>query len=140
MKSNRNIRIHPMSMFLGALFAVTGFALSGAAPKETDLSRTIILPRFLVLAVTPMQNPFHPQEPLLQLRVSRHYGKIDKNRVRFRMENETQELTLLISMNKATNEIRRGDIVSFEGFRHLKFPPGSRTSRHLPSGGTELVP
>jgi hypothetical protein len=129
-----------MSMFLGGLFAVTGFALLGAAPKETDLSRAIILPRFLVLAATPMQNPANPQEPHLQLRVSRHYGKIDQNRVRFHMENETQELTLLISLNKATNEIQRGDILSVEGLRHLKFGPGSRTIRHLPSGGTELVP
>jgi hypothetical protein len=140
MKSNRNIRIHAMSMYLGGLFAVTGFALLGAAPKETDLSRAIILPRFLVLAVTPVQSPSNPQHPLLQLRLSRHYGKIDQNRVRFSIEHETQELTLLIPMNKATNEIQRGDIISFEGFKHLKLQPGSRTIRHLPSGGTELVP
>lgn len=119
---------------------VIGFAVLGAAPTENDLSRTTILPRFLVLAATSMQNPTNPQQPLLQLIISRHYGKIDQNRMRFRMENETRDLALLISMNRATNEIQRGEMISFEGFRHLKFPPGSRTIRHLPSGGTELVP
>jgi hypothetical protein len=56
------------------------------------------------------------------------------------MENETQELTLLISIEESGEEIDRGDIVSFEGFKHLKLSPGSRTVRHLPSERTELVP
>jgi hypothetical protein len=56
------------------------------------------------------------------------------------MENETQELTLLICIEESGEEISRGDIISFEGFKHLKFSAGSQTIRHLPSGRTELVP
>jgi hypothetical protein len=111
-----------------------------APPKDAAVSTKILPQRFLVLEATPKQNPANPKQSVLQLKVSPHYGKIDEEGLKFRMENETQELTLLICIEESGEEIRRGDIISFEGFKHLKFSPGSQTIRHLPSGRTELVP
>ena len=140
MIKNPALRIHAMSVFLGALLGMTGFALLGASPTDTAVSATIMPQRFLVLEATPKRSPANPKQSVLQLRVSPHYGKIDEKGLRFRMENETQELTMLISIKKAGEEISRGDIVSFEEFKHRKLSPGSKIVRHLPSGDTELVP
>ena len=140
MSNRHRPRLHPTSLCLGAVIALAGISLPGAAPKDSDDSATILPQRFLVLAVTPKRLPANPKQPVLQLKVSPHYGKIDRDSLRFRLENETQELELLILITEPGREIQRGDIISFEGFKHLSFSPGSRTVRHLPSGRTELVP
>jgi hypothetical protein len=139
MSKNPDPRSRTLSVLLGALLGVTGFVLLGAAPKK-DVGTKIMPQRFLVLKATPLQNPANPEQSVLQLKVSPHYGKIDAQGLKFKMANETQELTLLMNIEEAGEEIRRGDIISFEGFKHIQFGPGSQTIRHLPSGGTELVP
>lgn len=140
MRRNPNLRINATSVLLGAVLGITGVALLGASPKNAPAVTKILSQRFLVLESTPKQNPANPKQSVLQLKVAPHYGKIDAKGLKFRMENETQELTLLVEIEKEGDAISRGDIVSFEEFKHVKFSPGSQTVRHLPSGGTELVP
>jgi len=64
------------------------------------------------------------------LRVSPYYGKISKQGLDFRLKNETQELSLVTYIEKGY-EIKRGDVIGFQAYQHLK---------HLPSGGSESVP
>jgi hypothetical protein len=93
--------------------------------------------RFLVLEVTPQGEPKRGKQCLL-LRLSPHYGKIDKKSLEFRLEHETQELSLLTRVNRGY-EIRTGEIIEFRAYQHLKFSPRRETTRHFrsnkPGGG-----
>jgi hypothetical protein len=87
--------------------------------------------RFLVLEVTPQGEPKRGKQCLL-LRLSPHYGKIDKKSLDFRLEHETQELSLLTCVNRGY-EIRTGEIIGFRAYQHLKFSPGTEITRHFRS-------
>ena len=140
MRTNANIRIDARSLFLGALMVMTGFALLGAADGDSAKVKIIRPLQFLVLEVTPKDNPVNANESVLQLRISPDYGKIDTETLRFKQQNETQELTILISVEKEQGkEIRRGDLLLFSARHNTSFR-GSKHVRHLPSGGSELVP
>lgn len=143
MTTRYGFRCHAASLLTGMILCTVTFALMGAtSPDDTDgvVSPKVMPLRFLVLEATPKQNPTNPDLSVVQLRVSPHYGKLDQRSLEFRMENETQELTLLVLGLESGERIRRGDIVSFREFTHTTFSSGSQTIRHLPSGGTELVP
>jgi hypothetical protein len=73
------------------------------------------------------------------LKVCPHYGKIDHDSLKFRLDNESQELTMIVVI-KEGYEIRRGDIIAFEAFQHIRLSPGSSVTRHLPGGGHEFIP
>jgi hypothetical protein len=87
--------------------------------------------RFLVLEVTPQGEPKRGKQCLL-LRLSPHYGKIDKKSFEFRVEHETQELTLLTYVNKGY-DIRKGEIIGYRAYQHLKLRPGKETTRDFRS-------
>jgi hypothetical protein len=74
--------------------------------------------RYRVLEVTPQGEPKHGKQGLL-LRVSPHYGKIDQKSLDFALEHETQELTMLISVNKEY-DLQESEIIGFKAYQHLK--------------------
>jgi hypothetical protein len=74
--------------------------------------------RFRVLEVTPQDGPNRSKQYLL-LRLSPHYGKIDQKSLDFRLEHETQELTLLVYVNKGY-DIQEGEIIGYRVYQHLK--------------------
>jgi hypothetical protein len=87
------------SLLLGAVLATMGFVLLGAAAKGT--STALIVPqRFLVLESTPNGEPANGFQSQF-LKVCPHYGKIDRDSLKFRMENETQELTMIVAIPDA---------------------------------------
>jgi hypothetical protein len=59
--------------------------------------------------------------------------------LKFRLASETQEIKMIVTTAEGY-EIRRGDIIGFNSFQHVRLSPGSKVVRHLPSGGQELVP
>lgn len=140
MRTNVNMRIDARSLILGVLIGMMGFALLGAADGDSAATKISSSLQFLVLEAIPKDNPSNPNEPLLKLQISPDYGKIDTERLKFRQRHETQELTVLVSVEKEQGkEIRRGDML-LVNLTHLTTSRGSRTVRHLPSGGSELVP
>ncbi len=74
--------------------------------------------RYRVLEVTPQDGPNRSKQYLL-LRLSPHYGKIDQKSLDFRLEHESQELTLLVYVNKGY-DIQEGDVIDYRAVRHLK--------------------
>ena len=130
-------RLEFKSASLGALLAIMGVALLGADKKEAQ-PKQVFLPRFLVLESTSFRKPANGLQAHL-LKVSPHYGKIDSESLKLRLEAETQEIKMIVTTDEGY-EFRRGDIIGSDSLNHLKLSPGSKVVRHLPSGGHELVP
>jgi hypothetical protein len=137
MKIIPSAKLDVKSLFFGVVLAMCAAVLLGAEKSAPSLSQ-LQGPLFLVLESTPIGDPANGHQSQL-LKVCRHYGKIDGESLKFRLAKETQEIKLILNSTDG-NAIRRGDIVGFESFRHLKLDPGSSVTRHLPSGGQEQVP
>ena len=92
-------------------------------PKQSPpFIREIFPSRFAVLEVTPHGEPRSGKQTVV-LRLKPHYGKIDQQSLDFRLEHETQELSL-VTLIDTGYEIKKGDIIRYEAYKHLKF--GSR--------------
>ena len=129
--------IDSKSLLFGVFFGAIVVVAIGAAPSQLFV-KEIQAVHFLVLEVTPKGDATAPGRPVV-LRLSPHYGKITKESFDFRVKNETQELSLVTYIEKGY-EVKRGDVIGFQVYQHLKLSPGSSVIRHLPSGGAESVP
>lgn len=137
MSTKPRTKLDGTSAIIGALFAFAFVVLLGAG--EPDSSKVDALQqRFLVLESTPVRKAANGYQSH-QLKVCPHYGKIDHDSLRFRIANETQEITMIVVVSEG-HRFNRGDIISFTSMHHLRLAPGSRVTRHLPNGGAELVP
>jgi len=138
MKTNRIVGFDAKSVVAGTLLAISCAVLLGAG-KQPDTSKAKAIPlRFLVLESMLTDNAANGYKSHL-LTVSPHYGKIDRDSLKFRLASETQELKVIVTTEEGY-EFRRGDIVGFALSQHLRLSPGSSVVRHLPSGGQETVP
>lgn len=136
MNSNLIANFGIKSVVVGALLAVTAVVLLGADKPDAPSEKTLPQ-RFLVLESTPTGEPANGYQGQL-LTVSPHYGKIDRRNLKSRLESETQEIKMIVTVGEG-HEFRRGDIIGFTLSQHIRLEPGSKVVRHLPSGDQELV-
>ena len=129
--------IDTKSVVFGALLAAAATCLLGAGGEDHSTGR-IMSQRFLVLESSPHGNPANGWQPHL-IKVCPHYGKIDRESLKLRLDAETQEIKMLLHTEEGY-KFHRGDVIDFEISQHARRTPGSRIIRHLPSGGQELVP
>ena len=125
------------SIIVGALLAMTAVLLLGA-DKPADPGEKTLPQRFLVLESSTVGQPANGYQPQL-LKVSPHYGKIDRRSLKSRLKTETQEIKMIVTAGEGY-EFRRDDIIGFAMSQHHRLEPGSQVVRHLPTGGQELVP
>ena len=125
------------STIFGAVIALT-FAVLLGADKPGSSKIDALQQRFLVLESTPVRQARNGYQSH-QLKICPHYGKIDQDSLKFRVANETQEIKMIVVVPEGKS-FNRGDIISFASMHRLRLDPGSKVTRHLPSGGQELVP
>ncbi|KAA5546932.1 hypothetical protein FYK55_00460 [Roseiconus nitratireducens] len=137
MNSNPLGKFHGKGFVAGALTALAVAGLLGAG-NSANSKVDALQQRFLILKSTPVRGAANGYQSH-QLMVCPHYGKINQDSLKFRVEHETQEFTMIIVVSEG-NSFKRGDIISFSAMHVLRLTPGSRITRHLPDGGQELVP
>ena len=123
---------------------IAGFMLSMAlcgcvARRDINAQSQLFVPeifpsRFLVLEVTPQGEPQGGKQCLL-MRLAPHYGKISRKSLDFRLEHETQELSLVTYVD-AGYSISTNEIIGLRAYQHLKFSPGTTITRHKGSNKT----
>lgn len=137
MNPNRIGNFDTKSVIVGALLVMTAVVLLGADKPAAPTDHTLPQ-RFMVLESSPAGQPANGYQSRL-LKVSPHYGKIDRHSLKFRLERETQEIKMIVTAGEGY-EFCRGDIIGFALSQHLRLEPGSQVIRHLPTAGQELVP
>jgi hypothetical protein len=122
-------KIDLMSLAAGTVLGAAVVLSIGAATRQPAIPEIANI-RFLVIDITRHGEPVNGQQRAV-LRLARFYGKIDQESLDFRLKHETQDYTLVTSLDPGST-IRTNDIIGFQASEHTKLAPGSSVITHLP--------
>jgi hypothetical protein len=106
------------SMLLGTILAASLIFAVGAGKNGSD-GKEIFPVRFRVLEATTPSVKWQHGGQVVVLRLAPFHGKISRDSYDWRLKHETQELTLVTTVEPGY-EIRKDDILGFQAYQHLR--------------------
>ena len=114
-----NVRLDLKSMLVGAaLSAILVSSIGAAASRLTG--NEILSVRFRVVDVQEPRIEWQHGGQVRLLKLTPWYGKISRDSHDWRVQNETQDLTLAVILMEEGYQIKKDDILGFRLDQHLK--------------------